>query len=156
MSERPRPIGTALVGILYLFMSFIAFLGAIGFFVWAGLAPDSFTMLLPNAPIWLDIGGTMLLTFLGLAIFIVAVIDLIIAIGCFRGWGWVWTWALLFCLLNIFFALFNALGQSFTLNSVWIGLVASTIPIIVIFYLNTRKVKVWFGKAREPSKEVSD
>jgi hypothetical protein len=149
MSEGKRPIGVTFVGILYLLMSFIAFLGAIGFFVWAGIAPGGFTILLPNAPIWLDIGGTMLLTFLGLAIFIVAVIDLLIAVGCFRGWGWIWTWALLFCLLNIFFAMFNAFGQSFTLNAVWIGLMASIIPIIVIFYLNTRKVKMFFGKVRD-------
>ena len=66
------------------------------------------------------------------------------------GRGWIRSWALLFCLLNLCFAMLNAFGQSFALKAVWIGQVASLIPMIVIFHLNTRKIKVFFGKARDP------
>ena len=148
MAENSRPIGVTIVGILYLFMSLIAFLGALGFLVWAGLLSGGFNIDLPAPPVWLNWGGSMLLAFLGLAIFLVAVLDLLIALGCFRGWRWIWSWALFFCLLNIFFAMFNAFSQGLTLNAVWVGLIASIIPIIVLLYLNTKKVKTWFGRMR--------
>ncbi len=136
-----------MVSMLYLLMSLIAFVGAMGFFLWAGLSHSELDAQLPNAPIWLVEGGSLVLTSLGLIIFLVAVVNLTIALGCFRGWGWVWTWALVFAVLNIFFAMFNAFSQGFTLNALWIGLIGSLLPIVVLFYLNTRKVKVFFGKA---------
>jgi hypothetical protein len=147
MSEKPRPIGVTLVGILYLLMALIAFVGAMGFLIWAGLSTSELSARLPDAPIWLVGGGTIVLAFLGLIIFLVAVVNLAIALGCFRGWGWVWTWALVFAILNIFFAMFNAFGQGLTLSALWIGLIGSLLPIVVLFYLNTGKVKVFFGRA---------
>jgi hypothetical protein len=145
MSDKARPIGVTIVGILYLIMSLIAFLGALGYLAWAGLFSG---IDLPAPPIWLQWGGNALLSFLGLAIFLMAIIDLLISIGCFRGWGWVWSWALFLCILNILFAMFNAFSMGFTLNAVWIGLMGSIIPIVVLFYLNTSKVKDWFGKLK--------
>jgi hypothetical protein len=147
MANKRRPIGVTLVGILYLLMSLIAFVGAMGFFLWAGLSHNELTSELPNAPIWLVGGGSIVLAFLGLLIFLVAVVNLTIALGCFRGWGWIWTWALVFAILNILVAMFNAFGTGFTLDALWIGLIGSLLPILVLFYLNTRKVKVFFGKA---------
>jgi hypothetical protein len=147
MSEKPRPIGVTLVGILYLLMSLIAFVGAMGFLLWAGLSNNELTAQLPDAPVWLVGGGSLVLAFIGLIIFLVAVVNLAIALGCFRGWGWIWSWALVFAVLNIFFAMFNAFGQGLTLSALWIGLIGSILPIVVLLYLNTRKVKVFFGKA---------
>jgi hypothetical protein len=147
MTKKPRPIGVTIVGALYLLLAIVAFVAATGFILWAGLDAGELSSQLPGAPMWLVEGGSFALTAVGLVVFLVAVVDLAIALGCFRGWGWVWSWALVFAILNILISAFNAFSQGFTSGAIVPLLIGSIIPVLVIVYLNTKKVKKFFRKA---------
>ncbi len=146
MSARRRPIGVTIVGVLYLIMAVLAFVAAMGYLQWAGLA-DFWFASQTEAPFWLMIGGGYLLTYLGLFTFMIVAVDLIMAVGCFRGWGWVWSFGVFFALIQIGLSLFNSLSHGFTVDQLWNGLIEAIVPILVLIYLSTRKVRVFFGKA---------
>jgi len=147
VSKKPRPVGVTIVGVLYLLAAIITFFAALSLTLLSFLTQADFIEQLPDAPQWLVQSGSFVLLALGLIIFLVAVVNLVVAVGCFRGWGWVWTWGMLFAILDIFFSIFNAYGQGFSFNAMITGLVGAIIPLLIIIYLNTRKVKEFFGKA---------
>jgi hypothetical protein len=136
-----------IVGALYLVMAVLALVAALGFLQWAGLPQDELISQNPNAPFWLVEGGSLILTVLGLVVFLVALIDVVMAVGCFRGWGWVWSYALVFAILNIAISMFNALSQGLTMSAAWSGVLGALLPIVVLLYLSTGKVRKYFGKA---------
>jgi hypothetical protein len=147
MPAKKKPTGVVIVGALYLVMAILALVAALGFLQWAGLPHDELVSQNPNAPFWLVGGGSIVLTALGLIVFLVAVVDLIMAVGCFRGWGWVWNYALVFAVINIALSMFNALGQGLTITAVYAGIIGALVPIVILVYLSTGKVRKYFGKA---------
>ena len=70
-----------------------------------------------------------------------------LGIGCFKGWGWVWTLGVVFTILGIIITLAAAFANGFDMDALWAGLIGIIIPLIILLYLFTHKVKVWFGKA---------
>ena len=148
MSRTTRPIGVTLVGVLYLVLGVLALLGALGILLVPSIGQSQLASKLPRGPFWLVDGGSFLLAFLGLALFLVAVIDIIIALGCFRGWGWIWTWGMIFAVINIAISMFNALAGGITMGTLWVGIIGSIVPLIVLCYMCTRKVREYFGWAR--------
>ena len=139
-------MGVTIVGVLYLVMAILSFIAALGYLQWAGLTNIWFISQ-TEAPFWLVIGGALLLTFLGLVVFMIAVVDIIMAVGCFRGWGWVWSFGVIFALLNIALSMFNSLSQGLTMGDVRIGIIGALVPILILIYLSTRRVRTFFGKA---------
>ncbi len=124
MSERKRPIGVMIVGVLF----FLAGL----FFILAGAVglgnEDSVVM---------AAGGVSL---------IIGLFYILLAFGCFKGWGWVWTLAVVFTILGILVTLWGAFSNGFDMDALWAGLIGIIIPLIILLYLFSHKVKVWFGK----------
>ena len=132
---RRRPIGVTLVGILY-FLS-----GLLMLLVGAGLA-------LLNVSVFNDtplagITQTLLYAMAGVFI-IVGLISLLIAFGCFKGWGWTWTLGMIFAVIGIIMAIFEAWSTTSMVTSAAISVL---IELIIIFYLTRKGVKAWFGKA---------
>jgi hypothetical protein len=78
---------------------------------------------------------------------IIGIFYLLLAFGCFKGWGWVWTLAVIFTILGIIVTLFGAFSTGFNMDALLAGLLGIIIPLIILLYLFTNKVKVWFGKA---------
>jgi hypothetical protein len=110
------PVFVGLVGILYLLLSLLAFLGA--------------TALLATSD-WA----------LGILTVVLAIFYLLIAVGSFKGWSWVWLLAIVFGIINILsniYTLFSNMDDWLTpVLSILIGL-------LILWYLFTPKVKRWF------------
>ncbi|HUV23806.1 MAG TPA: hypothetical protein VMW26_00060 [Methanomassiliicoccales archaeon] len=106
-----------LVGILYFFLAILAIFAAIGLFL---------------LETW-DWGAITL---------VLGVIYLLIAFGCFKGWGLVWGLAIIFGIVNIGLNLYNMYMDDF---AEWLAPVISIlISLLVLWYLFTPKVKRWF------------
>jgi len=125
MSDRKRPIGVMIVGVLY-------FLAGLLFIMVGAVALG-------------DADEVIMAT--GAAILIVGIFYLLLGIGCFKGWGWVWTLGVVFTILGIIITLAAAFANGFDMDALWAGLIGIIIPLIILLYLFTHKVKVWFGKA---------
>jgi hypothetical protein len=133
-----RPIGVTLVGILY-FLS-----GLLMLFVGAGLAVLNVSSF--NGTPLQGITQMMLLLMAGVFI-IVGLISLLIAFGCFKGWGWTWTLGVIFAIIGIIMAIFQAWSYGWTSDMVSSAAISVVIELVILFYLTRKGVKVWFGKA---------
>ncbi len=147
MLDGPHPVGMTVVGFLYFIVGILEFFAGIGLVLLAGLGQsDIISNVGQNAQDWLK-NNSMLVLVMGLATLAVAIIDLAIGYGCFKGWGWVWTAGMAFAFISLVLSLFVAWSRGFTLSDTASGLVGSIITIFIILYLNTRKVRIWFGKS---------
>jgi hypothetical protein len=138
MADEPkRPLGVTIVGVLYLLAGLLVFVvGLATLGIGAFDNPTDFEGWSQGAI--LAAGGVLTL---------VGLINLAIAAGCFKGWGWVWTLALLIAVVDIIIAIFNTWRQHFSSQSIVGLLIGLIIPLIIIWYLTKQNVKVWFGKA---------
>ena len=124
MSDRKRPIGVMIVGVLYFLLGL--------FFIMVGAVALG------------DADEVIMAT--GAAILIVGIFYLLLGIGCFKGWGWVWTLGVVFTILGIIITLAAAFANGFDMDALWAALIGIIIPLIILLYLFSHKVKVWFGK----------
>jgi hypothetical protein len=119
----------------------------IGLLLLASLSKTDVLNIGQNAQDWLKDDGSTLVLIVGMIVLIVAMMDLVIRYGCFKGWGWVGTVGMVFAFISLVLSLFPAWSRGFTLSDTLSGLIGAIIPIIIILYLNTNKVRVWFGKS---------
>lgn len=115
---RRRPILVTLVGVLYFLLAILTLFVAIGL------------VLLETWDWW-----TILTLVLG-------VIYFAIALGCFKGWGWVWWVAILFSIVNIGLNVYDMYMDDF---AEWLApVIGILISLLILWYLFTPKVKRWF------------
>jgi len=81
------------------------------------------------------IAGLMSLVFL-----ILGIIAFVLAYGLFTGKGWAWLWSLVFAVIGVILALFEAM------SSLGSGLLPIIIYLVIIYYLTRPHVKAFFGK----------
>jgi hypothetical protein len=147
MADQPRPIGINIIGFLFFIIGILELFVGIGLILIAGLSQaDIINNMGQNAEDWLKNNTTLVLA-IGLVILAVAIIDMVIGYGSFKGWGWVWPAGLVFAFLSLILSLFTAWARGFTLSDTVSGLVGAVIPIVIILYLNTKKVRAWFGRS---------
>jgi len=121
MSE--RPLGVSILGVLWIFSAFIWFVAAIlGGAVLVGVG-------LPG------IGAIF-----GFILLAIAIVDLLLGIGCFKRWGIVWTVGVLFMVINIVFGLMTLFSAPI------FGILSIIIAAIILWYLFQPQVKTYFGK----------
>ena len=123
MSQRIRPTGVTILAVLE----------ALGGLVWllAGAG-----MMMVGLPMFLGaIAGLMSVVFL-----IFGIIAFVLAYGLFTGKGWAWLWSLVFAVIGVVLALFEAMSR---LGS---GILLIIIYLVMIYYLTRHHVKVFFGK----------
>lgn len=125
MSVRRRPIGVMIIGILFFLAGLIFLFAGV-----AGFTSDDETIMAAGA-------GSL----------IVGLVYLLLAFGCFKGWGWVWTLAVVFTIIGIIITLVTAFSAGLDGTALMAALIALIIPLIILLYLFSNKVKVWFGKA---------
>jgi hypothetical protein len=124
MAPASRPLGVTIIGFLYLLAGVLLLIGGIGALgILGGLG--AFT------------GGLLLL---------VALVDIVLGIGCFQGWGWVWTVALVVAVFNILTVFWNWWVAGHTMGGLFSAFLGIIIPVIIIWYLYKDNVKAFFGK----------
>ncbi|OPY34678.1 MAG: hypothetical protein A4E32_00152 [Methanomassiliicoccales archaeon PtaU1.Bin124] len=123
MSGRGVPIGVAIVGVL-------AFLAGLGWLVIGGAA-------------LVAAGAGMIGMAVGVVLLLIGLAFIIFGLGCLKGWGWVWTLGIIMSILGILVSIYRwFVGDDGLLTAV----VAIVINLIIILYLQSAKVKAWFGK----------
>jgi len=122
MSE--RPLGVSVLGVLWIFIAFIWFVAAI-----------------LGGAVLVGLGYPGLGAIAGVVLFCIAIVDLLLGVGCFRGWGIIWTVGVLMMVVNIIFGIMM-------LFSAWIyGVLSIIVSAIILWYFFQPQVKEYFGKA---------
>lgn len=128
MAEGNRPLGVTIIGILYIIGGlFLLFGGIFGGIVLAAVGLGAFGIVL---------GGILA---------IVGIIDIIIGIGCFKGWGWIWTIAVIFAILGIIIQILTLVTTG--MSGLFSAIIGILISVIILWYLFQDNVKRFFGKA---------
>jgi len=122
-----RPLGVTIIGILWILGGLLVLFGGIGIAALGSLVAG-------------PIGGIIGLG-LGVVLLVIAIIEIVLGIGCFRQWGWVWT-------VGVIVTVISLLGGIIDLFRTGAGaLVGIVISIVILWYLFREDVKNYFGKA---------
>ena len=140
MTRGKRPLGVTLVGILY----FLAGL----FYIMIGLVlVTASTTEIADA--WGDTDSTVVMV-LGAIIALVGFVQLMVGLGCFKGWGWVWTLGVVVISIGIIVQIAQTFLRSEITTDDLVSLVVSVlVSLLILAYLFRQNVKAWFGKAKQ-------
>ena len=132
MSQKARPTGVTILAVLE----------ALGGLVWllAGAGMMMVGALMPIFGVGLPMVFGAIAGLMGLVFVIFGIIAFVLAYGLFFGKGWTWFWSLIFAIVGIVLALFEAMV------SVGSGILPIIIYLIIIYYLTRPHVKAFFGK----------
>jgi len=129
MSQRIRPTGVTILTVLEALGGLVWLLAGAGMMMVGALMPI-FGM---GLPMFLGaIAGLMSLVF--------GIIAFVLAYGLFTGKGWAWLWSLVFAVIGVILALFEAM------SSLGSGILPIIIYLVIIYYLTRPHVKAFFGK----------
>jgi hypothetical protein len=144
---RYRPLGVTILAVLEIIVGVFMIVAALGVLVLAGYLS---TVSIPseiqqNIPQWfIDIAPTAL-AIGGIALLIVGVISFLIAWGFLKGRNWARIVAIVLLFISVLTSIFNAIVAAvFTTGALFSLIVAIIIPVLLIWYLYTPKVKMWF------------
>lgn len=118
-----RPIGITILGILWI-------LGGL-FWILFGLLGGAVLGF-----IGLEILGAVL----GILFFIIGIIDILIGVGCLKGWGWIWTIGVIVIIINIALHLLGLLSGGIG------AILGLAIGALILWYLYQPNVRAVFGK----------
>jgi len=92
------------------------------------------------------LGGGTAVSAAGVLGVVVGLVNLALAWGALKGWGWVWTLTIVWMVINIIVALLGLVGVAVGVGT-GVGVIGGILlPILVILYMNTQGVRSWFGK----------
>ncbi len=148
---RYRPIGVTILAILEIIVGIFLVIAAVGVLVLAGYIssvsiPPEIDQNLPQwfidfAPTALAIGGIVVL--------IIGLISFFVAWGFLKGRNWARMVAIILLVISVLISIFNAIAAAiFTTGALFSLIVAIIIPVLLIWYLTTAKVKAWFMPGR--------
>jgi hypothetical protein len=144
---RHRPIGVTLLAILEIIIGLLVLISAIGVLALAGYL-SSFTVpqeVQQTIPQWVINAAPMALALAGVVLFAIAIVSFLIAWGFLKGRNWARTFAIVLLFLSILASIFNAIVTAiFTTDTLFGILLSIIIPVLLIWYLTTRRVKAWF------------
>ncbi len=127
MSSQTRPVGVTILTILEVVSGILRIVG--GAFL-LGLAEM----------IVFRVRLEAILTILSLIFMIIGFVQFLMAYGLWTAQGWAWKWTLILTVIGAIFAVVNmARGH------IW-GLITLILDLVALFYLNTPKVRSFFGK----------
>ena len=132
MSQRIRPTGVTILAVLEALGGLVWLLAGAGMMMVGALMP----LFGVGLPMFLGaIAGLMSVVFL-----IFGIIAFVLAYGLFSGRGWAWLWSLVFAVIGIILALFEAM------SSFGSGILPMIIYLVIVYYLTRPHVKTFFGK----------
>ena len=132
MSGKTRPTGVTILAVLEALGGLVWLLAGAGIMMVGALMPIFGAGL---AMVFGAIAGLM-----GLVFLIFGIIAFVLAYGLFTGRGWAWLWSLIFAVIGIILALFEAM------SSLGSGILPIIIYLVIIYYLTRSHVKAFFGK----------
>jgi len=132
MSQKIRPIGVTILAVLEALGGLVWLLAGAGMMMVGALMP-LFGVGLP-----MFFGAIAGLMSVGFVIF--GIIAFVLAYGLFSGKGWAWLWSLVFAVIGVILALFEAMSSLAT------GVLPIIIYLVIIYYLTRHHVKIFFGK----------
>ena len=132
MSRKTRPTGVTILAVLEALGGLVWLLAGAGIMMVGALMPIFGAGL---AMVFGAIAGLM-----GLVFLIFGIIAFVLAYGLFTGRGWAWLWSLIFAVIGIILALFEAM------SSLGSGILPIIIYLVIIYYLTRPHVKAFFGK----------
>jgi hypothetical protein len=125
-SGRPRPLGVTIIGVLLLLLGLIILLAV------------NMVGTLDEIEGYETVIESVMLLF--------GVIYMLLAVGFLKGWAWIWTLTMAMLILGIVLDIASWIvggGGLGDLLSTFIGLL---LPIIILLYMSSAKVKTFFGK----------
>jgi len=132
MSQKTRPTGVTILAVLEALGGLVWLLAGAGMMMVGALMP----IFGVGLPMFLGaIAGLMSVIFL-----IFGIIAFVLAYGLFSGRGWAWLWSLVFAVIGIILALFEAM------SSFGSGILPMIIYLVIVYYLTRPHVKAFFGK----------
>ena len=132
MSQRIRPTGVTILAVLEAIGGLVWLLAGVGMMMVGALMP----LFGVGLPMFLGaIAGLVSVVFL-----IFSIIAFVLAYGLFTGKGWAWLWSLVFAVIGIILALFEAM------SSLGSGILPMIIYLVIIYYLTRPHVKDFFRK----------
>jgi len=132
MSQKTRPTGVTILAVLEALGGMVWLLAGAGMMMVGALMP----IFGVGLPMFLGaIAGLMSVIFL-----IFGIIAFVLAYGLFSGRGWAWLWSLVFAVIGIILALFEAM------SSFGSGILPMIIYLVIVYYLTRPHVKAFFGK----------
>jgi hypothetical protein len=150
---RHRPLGVTILAILEMLFGILLIIAALGVFVIAGyistvtIPPD----IQQNLPQWFINFAPVFLAVSGVIILVIGIISIMVAWGFLKGRNWARVLAIILLFLSVLVTIFNAIVAAIFTTGALLSLVVSIIiPILLIWYLTTRRVKAWFGVGQYP------
>jgi len=132
MSQKIRPMGVTILAVLEALGGLVWLLAGAGMMMVGALMP-LFGVGLPM--FFGAIAGLMSVVFV-----IFGIIGFVLAYGLFSGKGWAWLWSLVFAVIGVILALFEAM------SSLASGVLPIIIYLVIIYYITRHHVKIFFGK----------
>ncbi|MCG7845005.1 MAG: hypothetical protein MIO90_06200 [Methanomassiliicoccales archaeon] len=124
--RKERPLGVTIIGVLLLLVGLLSLL--------AGLAINSIE----------DLEGLELAV--EIVSLVIGLIYIILALGFFKGWGWVWLLTMIVVILGIIWSIASWVVGGLKTDAIWGLLIGLIIPIIIVLYMNSNNVKMFFKK----------
>jgi hypothetical protein len=123
MSDKERPLGVTIIGILWILGGLIYLLGGIGAAALGGILLGA-------------LGAA-----LGSILVIIGIIFIILGIGCFMAWPWVWTVGVILTIIGLLLSIASLFSTGAA------ALIGIIIDALILWYLFQPQVKTYFGKA---------
>jgi hypothetical protein len=144
---RHRPIGVTLLAILDIIVGIFILIAAVGVLSLAGYL-TSVTIppeIEQSIPQWVIDAAPVALAFAGVVLLAIAIISFLVAWGFLRGKNWARILSIVLLFLSILTSIFNAIVAAiFTTDALFGILLSILLPVLLIWYLTTTKVKMWF------------
>jgi len=124
--RKDRPLGVTIIGVLLLLYGLFMILGGI---VIGSLA---------------DLEGLeLVIETVSLAI---GLIYIILAFGFFKGWSWVWLLTMIVVILGMIWSIVSWVIGGLNMGDLLETIIGLIIPIIIILYMNSSRVKTFFKR----------
>jgi hypothetical protein len=135
------------LAIIHILLGVLLVIAAIGVMVLAGYLGlvTIPTEIQQSVPQWFVNLAPLLLAIAGIVILVFGLVSIAIGWGFLKGKNWSRVLAMIFFVIVIIVDVFNAIVAAiFTSGALLSLIVAIIIPVIIVWYLTTSRVKAWF------------
>ena len=134
MPHTTRPFGITLLAVLQIILGILELLGAVAVAFVSFVLPEMFPHVRFFAP--RSMGS-------GLALFVFAFVEFILAYGLWKGKGWAWIGSLIFAVIGLVFSAFTLFMRP------RVGeVIALVLNLVIMYYLMQSRVQSYFGKGK--------
>ncbi|MGD0688844.1 MAG: DUF2127 domain-containing protein [Candidatus Bathyarchaeia archaeon] len=134
MPHTTRPFGITLLAVLQIILGILELLGAVAVAFVSFVLPEMFPHVRFFAP--RSMGS-------GLALFVFAFVEFILAYGLWKGKGWAWIGSLIFAVIGLVFSAFTLFMRPRVGEAI-----ALVLNLVIMYYLMQPRVQSYLGKGK--------